>query len=192
MKIMAVCGSPRKHGNTARLLNEVVAGAKRGGADAEIMYLTDYDIRQCDGCLVCEGAGCSGTCSIADDMQGQVIPAMLQADAIVLGTPSYFDLPTGLMKVFMDRTNMAMTSIAARRLLFATVIVGQSEPASLSAVHDALSRYCDILEMRPFPGNTVQVIAREPGEVGGQRAALKAAQALGKSLCSAARTTATD
>ena len=53
MKILAVMGSPRKSGNTARLLNLVRESVPKED-EVEIVSLVDYDIRRCIGCSRCQ------------------------------------------------------------------------------------------------------------------------------------------
>ena len=87
MKIIGVCGSPRK-GNTEWMLNTLMEEAVRYGAEVEILLLRKIDVRMCRGCLACEEGGREreGKCKIKDDMN-QVYPKLLAADAIVLATP---------------------------------------------------------------------------------------------------------
>ena len=47
MKLLAVNGSPRKTWNTAQLLQQVVAGARAQGADAELVHLRDLKYTGC-------------------------------------------------------------------------------------------------------------------------------------------------
>ncbi|MFZ5631505.1 MAG: flavodoxin family protein [Bacillota bacterium] len=100
MKIVAVNGSHRKGKNTARMLLEVLAGARAGGAETELIELMEYDIRFCRACNHCLQ---ETRCSIRDDMD-VIGPKLLDADGIVLGSPAYWVNVTAAMKNFMDRT----------------------------------------------------------------------------------------
>jgi multimeric flavodoxin WrbA len=92
-------GSPRKKGNTSLLVSEVLRGACASGMRAEIVYLADQVIGECDGCHRCwEGA----TCPKTDDML-RLYSYVTESDAIVFGTPVYWYGPTALMKLFLDR-----------------------------------------------------------------------------------------
>ena len=58
MKVIGVVGSPRKNGNTAYLLEEVMK-ILREKCETEIIFLKDYDIKPCEGCRCCEeNEGC--------------------------------------------------------------------------------------------------------------------------------------
>ena len=101
MKVLAICGSPRK-GNTEAMLKRVLDGAKSKGAIIELVLLRDRKIEQCEGCDTCWGTGKG--CRVMDEMQ-PLYGKMFAADAIVFGSPNYFSNYSGLMKVFVDRLN---------------------------------------------------------------------------------------
>ncbi|MHB1651706.1 MAG: flavodoxin family protein [Desulfitobacteriaceae bacterium] len=100
MRILAINGSHRKRKNTAIMLEAVLHEARALGAETELLEITDFSIKPCSACSRCLR---TPKCSIEDDMQ-LIASKMLEADAIVLGSPVYFGNVTGLMKTFMDRT----------------------------------------------------------------------------------------
>ena len=104
MKILGISGSPRK-GNTEWMLSKLLETAAQSGAEVELLLLRKMDVRICHGCLTCEEGGRErkGICKIKDDMT-EVYPKLLAADAIVLATPGYFEMLSGLLKNFLDRT----------------------------------------------------------------------------------------
>ena len=104
MKVVGICGSPRK-GNTEWMLRKLLEEVAGAGVEAELILLREKQIKGCDGCLSCEVGGPKrkGVCRIKDDMQ-RIYPALLEADGFALGTPVYFDMLSGLLKNFMDRT----------------------------------------------------------------------------------------
>ncbi len=98
-KILGIMGSPRINGNTHILLGKILEGAKDSGASAEIIFLKDLDIKECDGCHTCwKGRDCSKK----DDMNN-IYPKIIESDIMVFGTPVYWYGPTALMKAFIDR-----------------------------------------------------------------------------------------
>jgi multimeric flavodoxin WrbA len=98
-RILGVVGSPRKKGNTHILVSRILDGAEEEGAETEILFLSDLNIRECDGCHVCwKGKDCSKK----DDMN-EVYEKIIQSDIIIFGTPVYWYGPTALMKCFIDR-----------------------------------------------------------------------------------------
>ena len=99
MKILGFNASPRKEGNTAWAVNKILEGAKDRGAETQVWYSSDLDIKPCKGCLGCvQGGGCA----INDDMQ-KLYSALKQADALVLGSPIYMGQMNAQAKIFTDR-----------------------------------------------------------------------------------------
>ena len=99
MKILGIAGSKRKKGNTSILLQEALKAAQKEGAETELIFLGDYTIKDCLGC---EGCNETYRCVINDDMQ-KYIPSFLDADGIILGSPTYFYNISADMKAFIDR-----------------------------------------------------------------------------------------
>lgn len=99
MKILGVVGSRRKKGNTSILMQEALNPFKKAGVETNLIFLGDYSIDDCNGC---EGCRHTYRCVVNDDMQ-KLYPAILEADAIILGSPTYFYNITADMKAFIDR-----------------------------------------------------------------------------------------
>lgn len=101
IKVLIVKGSPREHGNSASLADQVAIGARTTGAQIESLYLHGLDIGPCDGCDFCQGSADMG-CAIEDDMQ-LLYPKIREADAIVYASPVYWFTVSAQLKLFMDR-----------------------------------------------------------------------------------------
>jgi multimeric flavodoxin WrbA len=100
MKIIGFSASPRKEGNTAWAINKILEGAKEQGAETQVWYSGDLNIKPCQSCYGCRN-GDQG-CVINDDMQ-QLYDALAQADALVLGSPVYMGQMSAQAKIFTDR-----------------------------------------------------------------------------------------
>ncbi len=100
MRIVGFSASPRREGNTAFIINKILEGAHKQGAEAEAFYSSDLDITPCRGCLGCQRGGRG--CVINDDMQ-RLYNALEQADALVLGSPVYMGQMSAQAKIFTDR-----------------------------------------------------------------------------------------
>jgi multimeric flavodoxin WrbA len=98
-KIVALMGSPRKKGNTAAIIDEMLKGAQDASAETILFNLIDMNIKQCVACYYCRK---NEGCSIKDDMQA-VYEAIKNADAVIFGSPVYMFQVTGQMKMLMDR-----------------------------------------------------------------------------------------
>ena len=109
MKVVAVLGSPRKDGNTCVLAREVLRGARNSGAEVEEIFLGDYTIEYCKGCIsrnIKNMCMSTGDCIIKDD--AYLLKQKLYAsDGIVLASPTYGIMETARMKNFLvDRIGM--------------------------------------------------------------------------------------
>lgn len=99
MKVLGLIGSPRINGNTAKLVREILAGAREKGAETVEYNLTKMDIKGCRDCSACLE---KGACILEDDMQ-KLYREMEEADALVLGSPVYMGGISGQAKLFVDR-----------------------------------------------------------------------------------------
>ena len=99
MKLIGVEGSPRKNGNTEKLVQTILESASENGADTKFYKLIEMNISHCLGCFNCRE---TGTCVTNDDMQ--LMHQEIQAsDAIIIGSPVYMWQVSGQTKQFMDR-----------------------------------------------------------------------------------------
>lgn len=112
MKVLGIDGSPRKDGNTEKLVKQILTGVEKAGAESEYLKLADYKIDYCLGCGACRPAG---KC-VLDDAMHSVIESIQQADVIVLGSPIYAWQVSGNVKVFMDRLCQLLTPNYESRL----------------------------------------------------------------------------
>ncbi|MDR3109114.1 MAG: flavodoxin family protein [Planctomycetaceae bacterium] len=99
MKVIGFVASPHKEGNTAWTVNKILEGAKEHGAETNVWYSSELDIKPCRGCLICAK---SDGCAISDDMQ-KIYDSLKQTDALVLGSPVYMGQMSGQAKIFTDR-----------------------------------------------------------------------------------------
>jgi len=102
MKVLSICGSPRQ-GNSETILLEMQRLFKDKGVDNEIVLLREKNIERCHGCV--EFCNHNPGCRLKDDME-EVINKMVAADAFVFICPNYFQMPPGLFKDFIDRSNI--------------------------------------------------------------------------------------
>lgn len=101
MKLLAIMGSPRKHGNTAELMERVRKAAPENW-EVEILALTDYQIHGCDGCSSCQMDAEHFACVQQDD-GNLFLRKIIEADAILYGTPLYGHNYSGQLKILLDR-----------------------------------------------------------------------------------------
>lgn len=97
--LVALYGSPRRQGNTSRLLQEAVQGAREAGAEVQEFVLRDLKISPCLELYHCKKGG---ECSIKDDFQ-KVRDTVLKSKGLMLASPIFFYSVTAQTKAFMDR-----------------------------------------------------------------------------------------
>ena len=181
MKVVGICGSPRK-GNTEWMLGKLLEGADKAGVETELILLREKDIRGCNGCLTCEAGGedRKGTCTIQDDMQ-EIYPRLMEADGLALGTPVYFEMLSGLLKNFMDRTCPIWPLLEQKPI----VGIAVAEEGIGTAV-DNLRTYASVCGMR-WVGH-VTALAKTPGQVSRDRDVERRLEQLGRELASVVNT----
>lgn len=101
MKVIGICGSPRKGGNTDILLDKALEGARSAGCKTEKLSLNDLDFKPCQECRECEMAG---MCAVDDDM-GIVYKKLEEADAVIVASPIFFGSVSAQLKMMIDRFN---------------------------------------------------------------------------------------
>jgi multimeric flavodoxin WrbA len=100
VKVLGVVGSPRRNGNTTKLVKQALEGAMSvPGVETEIYEMGGKKFHHCTGCLNCAE---TGACVFKDDLP-DFIARYMQADGIIWGSPIYHMSITGLMKNAIDR-----------------------------------------------------------------------------------------
>ncbi|MDR0423417.1 MAG: flavodoxin family protein [Rickettsiales bacterium] len=101
MKVVAINGSPHKSGNTYTMLKKVIDTCKKYEVETEILQVGGTNIHGCRACGQCAN---KMQCFFNDDVFNEIYKKVITADAIILGTPSYFSDMSPEMKCFIDRT----------------------------------------------------------------------------------------
>lgn len=99
MKVTIICGSPRKNGNTARILYEIIKALKEQSFDISQYFISELDIAYCCGYKHCET---NGECIQNDDVK-TIIDDIASSQLVVIASPDYWGDITGQLKVFIDR-----------------------------------------------------------------------------------------
>lgn len=103
MNFIAINGSPRKNGNTITLLKEALKGAESQGAQTQQINLYDLKYKGCVSCFYCKRKDRPhGTCAMWDDLS-PLLEKLKAADAVIFGSPIYYDNITSGMTAFLER-----------------------------------------------------------------------------------------
>ena len=102
MKVVAFNGSPRRGGNTAKLIERVFIELRREDIEVELVELGGKGIHGCRGCGECR-KNRNNRCVFDDDCVNECIEKMIEADGIIAGSPTYFANPTPEILSLLDR-----------------------------------------------------------------------------------------
>jgi multimeric flavodoxin WrbA len=177
MKVIGICGSRRKGGNSEILLKAALARARECGCKTEFIGLYDKDIELCDGCCKCD---VTQACEIDDDMKG-IIKKIMAADSVIFSTPTYFGDVSGTMKNFLDRLNPAGVDRKMKGKRVCAITVGASDPLLLERSLGTIRLFCDIQKMSLV--GTMWAKAYKPGDVGEDK--IREAKKLGEKIAKA-------
>ena len=98
LKILAICGSPRK-GNTYKVLKSIKATYPN--IDIRIMRLSKMKLKSCEGNYNCVHDG-EEHCPLKDD-RDKIIEQMRAADGVIFASPVYMNFISALMKKLFER-----------------------------------------------------------------------------------------
>jgi multimeric flavodoxin WrbA len=102
MKVVAFNGSPRKDGNTTILINHAFRELENEGIQTELVQLSGKEIHGCIACYKCF-ENKDQHCAVKNDIVNECIEKMIEADGMILGSPTYFTDVTAEMKALIDR-----------------------------------------------------------------------------------------
>lgn len=99
VRVLTIAGSPRRGGNSDRLLEALEAGVLEAGGDPVRVVASQAGIAPCRGCNACSH---SGRCVIRDGMDSvnQLIDG---ADAVAVASPVFFATVPAVLKALYDR-----------------------------------------------------------------------------------------
>lgn len=102
MYVVAVNGSPRAGGNTEILLKEVLSQLENNNWDTELVKVGGTPIRGCLACYKCF-ENKDNECIIKNDGFNEIFAKLLKADAMILGSPTYFAAVSADLKALIER-----------------------------------------------------------------------------------------
>jgi len=182
MKVIAFSGSARKDGNTAILVNAVFKELKKEGIETELVQLSGKKIRGCIACGKCFEKK-DGLCAVKGDIVNECIAKMVEADGIILASPTYFSDVSTEMKALIDRTGFvakANDDMFRRKVGAAVVAVRRG-----GAIHafDTMNHFFFISQM-VVPGSSYWNvgIGFEPGDVKSDEEGLGTMKTLGANM----------
>ncbi len=107
MNLLAIVGSGRKGKATDTLVDRAIEGVKSKAPNSQVkkLHLMDHDIQFCRNCLACRDSQTedpAAKCTIRDDMD-YIREDVLNADALIFGTPVHMGYATAVIMTFLER-----------------------------------------------------------------------------------------
>ena len=105
MKVVAFNGSVRNDSNTAMLIQSVFAELNTEGIETELIQFGPNPPHGCVACYKCFDNK-DNRCATTKDALNDYVAKMIEADGVILGSPTYFADVTAGMKAFIERAGM--------------------------------------------------------------------------------------
>lgn len=104
-KITLIVGSPRKNRSCNFLMDKCAEGIKSVSGDFNInkIFISDFNLSPCNGCDQCLKAPYECPLAAKDDTK-RIEPFILDVDAILISSPTYFGSVSSYIKVLIDRS----------------------------------------------------------------------------------------
>ncbi len=182
MKVVAINGSARRDGNTAILIKRALQELEAEGIKTEMIELAGRRIRGCTACYKCFDNK-DKKCAVTEDAVNEYIARMLEADGIILASPTYFADLSSELKAVIDRAGLvarANDNMFRRKVGAAIVAVRRA-----GAIHafDSINHFFLISEMI-VPGSSYWNIGfgLKQGDAENDEEGLETMRQLGKNM----------
>ncbi len=182
MKVVAFNTSARADGNTAILIGRIFKELEKEGIKAQLIQMAGEKISGCVGCGKCF-TNKNKKCAVTDDLVNDYIDSMVKADAIIIGSPTYFADCTANAKALIERAGMvsrANDNMLMRKVGAAVIAVRRG-----GAIHafDTINHFFTISEMIIVGSLYWNVgIGRQIGEVEKDEEGMNTMSVLGKNM----------
>ncbi len=187
--VLGIAGSPRRAGNSERLLDACLAGAAAAGAPAHKLPVVEYGIEPCRGCNECS---LTGECVIGDRMS-EVYALLDSAAAIVVSTPVFFATVPAVLKALYDRCQrywalryVLRVPAPEKRPGGLLVVRGGGGPYGYQCAETTTRSVFGILRLTMSDPLVVEDVD-QPGDIGLRPEALESARGIGARLADMAR-----
>ena len=146
MKVVAFNCSPRKNGNTCHMIQDVFKVLNAAGIETEMIQVGGNDIRGCRACGSC-GKTKDMRCIIDNDIINDCVQKMIEADGIIIGSPTYFADVNAEAKALIDRAGYVLkTNGGPLKRKVGAAVVAARRMGGLHAF-DTINHFFTISEM---------------------------------------------
>ncbi len=105
MRVVIFNGSPRKKGVTNTALNLVMDELNTAGIETELIWMGIEKLQGCISCYKCL-ENQDKRCAIKNDQMNDYIVKIIDADGIILGSPTYFADVSARLKALIERVGL--------------------------------------------------------------------------------------
>lgn len=183
LKVIAFNGSPRINGNTAQSLQLVLAELEKEGIETEFIQLGGRKVFGCLACGKCYEKK-DNRCIRQDDEMNTFIQKMMEADGIIIGSPTYFSNVSSEVKALIDRCGFVAKANGGDMLrgkVGAAVVAVRRAGATFT--YSAINFFFGIAEMiMPSSSYWNMTLALNPGDVQKDEEGIQTFQTLGKNM----------
>jgi len=182
MKVTAFNGSPRKGGNTEYLLKTVLDAVSSEGIETELIQIGGNLMHGCTACGKCIETQ-NKKCIIDNDIVNECIGKMVEADGIIIGSPSYFADMSTETKALIDRAgfvSFANGRLFARKI--GAAVVAQRRGGAVNVL-DSIN-HMFLMSRMIVPGSTYWNFgnAMDKGQVANDSEAIENMKDLGQTI----------
>ena len=112
-KVLLINGSPRPNGNTFHMLTWLKNHLEENKLEVELYQIAGKKINLCTGCYSCIK---TGKCVQQEEDYVEICQKIVEADAVVFGTPTYNTSITMQLKILLDRVGMSIGGQLKRKI----------------------------------------------------------------------------
>lgn len=150
MKYCILMGSPRKNGNTHKLMTPFIEELENKDVEYNFIWLHDMNIEPCIACRKCQRDFSVFGCHYSDDVQ-EIFDRIIESDVIILATPVYSWYCTPPMKALLDRLVYGMNkyygdekgpSLWSGKSMAIITTCGYRPEAGADLLEEGIKRYC--------------------------------------------------
>jgi len=182
MKVLGINCSPRKGGNTEILVKEVLRSIKANGIKTEFFQLGGKKVNGCIACMKCREAK-DGKCHQKNEILNICIKKIVEADGIIIGSPTYFSDLSTEAKALIDVAGYSLRGAGNPLKKKPGAAVVSVRRAGAIHAFDSINHFFLINEMI-IPGSSYWNIgiAGQKGEVVNDEEGMRTMKVLGENM----------
>ena len=169
--IIVLMGSPRRNGNTAKLVEAFLSGVNTENCTAEVIDVATKNIHGCIGCNHCYRDE-QHSCVFKDDMTA-IYERLAQADTIAIATPVYFYNISSQFKAVVDRLHNPIRNTFRVKRLALLSVCADTIPTVFDSILVMYRSVLDYFKLKDAGIVTVNGVSN-PGDIAGNPALDKA------------------